>query len=128
MNKTNLVFAFFIAAVLAGLFVQYSGSGVRPVAKEDFMQQEIGMPLNQGGMGPYDQVSIAGSSGWASSEPLPVATAPASAHMDSNKLMLLVGNKVSTDCCPAAFNTDTGCVCLTEHDRKLFGSRGGNRA
>jgi hypothetical protein len=129
IDKTSVVLAFFVAALLAGLFVQY-GMSSKPVAvsKETFMQQQVGMPLNSGGMGPYDQGGIAGTEGWASSEPLPVSTAPANAHSDANKLMLLVGNKTSTECCPSAFNTDTGCVCLTEQDKSLFASRGGNRA
>jgi hypothetical protein len=129
VDKTSVVLAFFVAAVLAGLFVQF-GLPRMPVGttKETFMQQAVGMPLNAGGMGPYDQVSVSGSEGWASSEPLPVSSSPANAHSDANKLMLLVGNKTSADCCPAAFNTDTGCVCLTEQDKSLFASRGGNRA
>lgn len=127
MEKTNLVLAFFIAAVLAGLFLQYSAPPA-PVTKETFMQQELGMPLNDAGMGPYDQVSIGGVSGWASSEPTPVSQSPANNPMDTNKLMLLSDNKVSSECCPSTFNTDTGCVCLTEQDRRLFASRGGNRA
>jgi hypothetical protein len=126
MDKTNLVIAFLVAAILAGLFVRYGVS--LPFPRESFMQKEVGMPLNAKGMGPYDEVSIAGASGWAASEPLPVATAPANMPIDSNKLMLLADNKVSSDCCPSAFNTDTGCVCLTEHDRVLFASRGGNKA
>lgn len=126
VDKTSVVLAFFIAAVLAGLYVQYNGMA-KPAAatKETFMQQEAGMPLNAGGIGPYDQM---GGSGWMSSEPLPVHASPANSHSDSNKLMLLVGNKTSTECCPSAFNTDTGCICLGENDRKLFGSRGGNRS
>lgn len=126
VDKTSLVIAFFVAAILAGLFVQYGmGSKPAPTTKETFMQQEAGMPLNADGIGPYDGV---GAKGWAATEPLPVGTSPASTHMDTNKLMLLVDNKVSTECCPSAFNTDTGCVCLTEHDKNLMASRGGNRA
>ena len=126
VDKTSVVLAFFIAAVLAGLFVQYGSMGKpAPTSKETFMQKDAGMPLDAGGIGPYDQV---GGSGWMGSEPLPVSASPVNAHSDANKLMLLVGNKTSGDCCPAAFNTDTGCVCLTEQDRKLFASRGGNRA
>lgn len=125
VDKTTLIVAVFIAAVLAGLFVQYGMGAPKPTSKETFMQKEVGMPLNASGIGPYDGV---GGSGWASSEPLPVGTSPASTHVDSNKLMLLVDNKVSSDCCPSAFNTDTGCVCLTEPDKKLMASRGGNRA
>jgi hypothetical protein len=128
VDKTTLVTAVFVAAVLAGLFVQFGMGAPTPATKETFMQQEAGMPLNAGGIGPYDGTSLGTASGWASSEPLPVGTSPASTHIDSNKLMLLSGNKVSADCCPSAFNTDTGCVCLTEQDQKLFASRGGNKA
>jgi hypothetical protein len=128
VDKTTLIIAVFVAAVLAGLFVQHGMGAPKPATKETFMQKEAGMPLNAGGIGPYDGVSLAGASGWAASEPLPVGTSPASTHIDSNKLMLLVDNKVSSECCPSAFNTDTGCVCLSEQDKNLFGSRGGNRA
>jgi hypothetical protein len=124
VNKTTLIVAFFLAALLAGLYVQYGPSRV----KESFGQKEIGKPLNAHGMGPYDEVSIAGSEGWASSEPLPVGSSPANVQNDPNKLMLLANNKTSPDCCPSAFNNDTGCVCLTESDKQLFASRGGNRS
>lgn len=126
MNKTNLVFAFFVAAVIAGLFMKYKLAIPMPSSKENFMQQEVGKPLNAGGMGPYDEGSVV--SGWTASEPLPVSTSPANSHQDPNKLMSLVGNKTSPDCCPSAFNTDTGCICLTDSDRSLFASRGGNKA
>ncbi len=127
VDKTSLVIAFFVAAILAGLVVQYGGimGSPKPATKENFMQQEIGMPLNAMGIGPYDG---AGAKGWAGTEPLPVGTSPASTHIDSNKLMLLAENKSSSECCPSAFNTDMGCVCLNEQDKKLFASRGGNRA
>jgi hypothetical protein len=124
MEKTNLVFAFFIAAVLAGLFVQYSG---QMIPRESFMQKSAGMPLNAGGIGPYDQVSVDGAAGWAASEPQPVGQHPVNTPLDSNKLMLLQGNTVSSDCCPSAFTGDTGCVCLTDSDKRLFASRGGNK-
>lgn len=127
VDKTTLIVAVFAAAVLAGLFVQYGMAAPKPAGKETFMQQEAGMPLNAGGIGPYDGTSLGTATGWVSSEPLPVGTSPASTHIDTNKLMLLVDNKVSSSCCPSAFNTDTGCVCLTEPDKKLMASRGGNR-
>jgi hypothetical protein len=130
MNKTALVLAVFVAAVLAGLFVRF-GSHVAPTSKESFMQQPVGKALNAGGMGPYDQVNIGGGvGGWAANEAAPVGGASnLPSHSDeSNKLMYLVGNKVNTDCCPSVFNTDTGCVCLTEENRAQMSSRGGNRA
>ena len=130
MDKTALVLAFFVAAILAGLFVRYSAGRVMPTSRESFMQQPVGMPLNAKGMGPYDQVSIgSGISGWAANEasPVGVSALPSQAE-DPNKLMLMVDNKVSTDCCPSSFNTDTGCVCLTSENKALMASRGGNRA
>jgi hypothetical protein len=129
MDKTSLVIAFLVAAVLTGLFVQYSGSGG---PKETFMQKSVGAPLSGAAMGPYDSVSMDGGiSGWASTEPhsaAPIGTAGLPSQADSNSLMFLVGNKVDPSCCPAAFNTDSGCVCLTEGDRGLMASRAGNRA
>ena len=122
MDKTSLVLAFLIAAVLAGLFIR---SGVS--RREPFMQQEVGMPLNGGGIGPYDQVSVGGVSGWAATEASPILSGLPSQSDSENQLMLMVGNKVDPECCPSAFNTDTGCVCLTDQDKSLFSHRGGNR-
>ena len=122
VDKTTLVVSFFVAAVLAGLFVQYGPSSV-----ESFIQQETGMPLNAPGMGPFDQTSIPGAEGWLSSEPLPVSQMPVNNPSNANKLMLLADNKVSPECCPSAFSTDVGCVCLSENDKNLFSSRGGNK-
>lgn len=130
MNKTALVLAFFVAAVLAGIFVRFNFLGVVPTSKESFMQQPAGMPLNAGGMGPYDQVSIGGGiGGWVANEAAPMQAAGLpSQSLDTNKLMFLVDNQVDTDCCPSTINTDTGCVCLTDENRRLMASRGGNRA
>lgn len=130
MNKTTLVYVFLAAALLAGLVLKLSGNSPAPSAKEHFMQKQVGAPVSGPGMGPYDSVSLDGISGWGTTEPhsaAPIGSGLPS-QADDNKLMYLVGNKVDNDCCPSAFNTDTGCVCLTEHDRDFMGSRGGNRA
>lgn len=128
IGKTELVVAFFVAAVLAGLFLKYGAVSVPSAGRENFMQQDIGMPLNAGGIGPYDQVSSAGAAGWMATEPtLSGGVAPVGQADDSNKLMYLVGNKTDTDCCPSAFNTDTGCLCLSETQRDFMASRGGNK-
>ena len=120
MHKTELVLAFLVAAVLAGVLLRFTG-------REGFMQKDVGMPLDAPGIGPYDGVSMGGGvSGWQASEPAPVPVAPASTP-DEQKQMLMVGNEVSHSCCPSSFNTDTGCVCLTPQDKSLFASRGGNR-
>lgn len=132
MDKTTLVIAFFVAAVLAGLFLQFSSKGLpAPSTKEHFMQKAVGAPVDGPGMGPYDAVSLGGGiSGFMTTEPhgaAPITGILPSSATD-NKLMYLVGNKVDSSCCPAAFNTDTGCVCLTEDDKNFMASRGGNKA
>jgi hypothetical protein len=101
-----------------------------PASKETFMQKSVGAPTAGSGMGPYDGVSVDGVSGWASTEPHSAAPIGGSlpSHANDNQLMFLVGNKVDPQCCPAAFNTDTGCVCLTEDNKRLMKSRAGNRA
>ena len=75
MNKTTLVFAFLVAAVLAGIAVRFNlGGSFMPSSAEHFMQQPAGMPLNAGGMGPYDQVSVGGGvSGWAATDADPTS-------------------------------------------------------
>jgi hypothetical protein len=131
VNKTSLVVAFFIAAVLAGIFARYNlFSKVLPAGKETFMQQQLGKPLGGPSMGPYDSVALDGGvSGWESTEAMPIVDgAPASTSADPNKLMHLAGNKISQDCCPSSFHTDRGCLCLTESDRSFMASRGGNKA
>jgi hypothetical protein len=130
MDKTTLVIAFFAAAILAGLFVQYGGTTPAPASAEHFMQKSVGAPTGGPGMGPYDSVSLDGISGWGATEPHSAAPIEGvlPSQADGNKLMFLVGNKVDPSCCPAAFNTDTGCVCLTEENKAFMGSRAGNRA
>ena len=130
MDKTSIVLAFFVAALLAGLFVKFNINVPLPTSKEHFMQKPLGAPTSGPGMGPYDQVSIDGGfSGWAATEPHSAApiTGDLPGQATDNKLMFMVGNKTDASCCPAAFNTDTGCVCLTESDRHLMASRGGNK-
>jgi hypothetical protein len=129
IGKTELVLAFFIASILTGLFIKFGGSSLPVGDREHFMQQEVGMPLNAGGIGPYDQVSSAGAAGFMATEPaISGGVAPVGQSDDSNKLMYLVNNKVDNSCCPSSFNTDTGCVCLTSDQKNFMASRGGNRA
>ena len=51
MDKTSLVLAFFVAAVLAGVFVKFNLSVPMPSSKEHFMQKPIGAPTSGPGMG-----------------------------------------------------------------------------
>jgi hypothetical protein len=125
MDKTSLVVAFFVAAVLVGVLLRFHLLNAIPLpvatSKENFMQKPVGAPLDSEGMGPYDNI-YAGSS-----TPAPVGGLLVGDSHEGNQLMLLSENRKSPECCPSQFTTDVGCVCLTESDKKMFASRGGNR-
>lgn len=139
MKKTTVVFAIFLAAVLAGLFVRYF-STTSPVkrgaesdsesedGKERFFQREVGMPLDMQTV--QGAVGVAGYSGTPpllGSEPKPVPERPYDMANDT-ELFQFEGNRMSADCCPSPFSGDRGCVCLTDKQLALFSSRGGNRS
>jgi hypothetical protein len=113
VSKTTMVAAFFIGALLIGFLS----------TREGFFQKDAGMPLDGPAMGPYDSTP----GGWMSSENMPVGGLPQNAPKEGNKLMFLVGNTTSKECCPSAFTTDSGCVCLTQSDSDLMARRGGNK-
>ncbi len=128
MQKTTIVLVLFLAALLAGFFAR----GMTPPpaktsddtqdGKETFAQRERGMPLDmQVADGP------AGYSPLLSLEPKPVSERPYEMANDQ-ELFQFEGNRVSADCCPSPFSSDTGCVCLTDEQRRAFGNRFGNRA
>jgi hypothetical protein len=134
MNKTTVVLAFFVAALLAGWFLR--SVAVPPAAKasgedgkkEKFMQQERGMPLDmQAVQGPPGVQGYEGTPPLLGSEPKPVSLQPYDMANDQ-ELFQFEGNKVSADCCPSPFSSDMGCVCLTDKQIREFESRGGNRA
>ena len=131
MRKTIAVLIFFLAALLAGYFARSmvpapSKASEEPKdGKERFMQRERGMPLdmqNSEGITGYEGVSpLLGS------EPKPVPERPYDMSNDQ-ELFQFQDNRISADCCPSPFSSDTGCVCLTDEQLKLFGNRGGNKA
>lgn len=126
MHKTLFILAVFVAAVLGGLLFAMS-SGSAPDAKETFMQQQAGAPVNGPGIGPYDGVFLPGvAAGWMATENVPAGSSP----IDTSPHPLhLLNNPSSPSCCgKTPMSTDSGCVCLTAADEKLFESRGGNRA
>ena len=129
-SRTTAVIIFFVAALLAGLFVQYMtpATPIQTESKETFFQREKGMPL--------DMVAVEGATGiqgyngtppLLGSEPKPLSEKPYDMAND-NELFQFEGNKMSADCCPSPFSTDRGCVCLTDAQLKEFSKRGGNRA
>jgi hypothetical protein len=122
MKRTTAVLAFFVAAVLAGVFVNSTLLASSPVVKEKFMQQERSMPLATQAVQGYS-----GSSPLLGTEPQPT---PLHSYdqTDDTALYQFANNKQSAECCPSAFSGDLGCVCLTGEQKALFGSRGGNRA
>lgn len=120
MQKTAFVTALFLGVLVAGLLARYVMSVAPPKAKEGFMQKEFSS-VGGTGMGPYDQVSGPGASGWAATEPAPLGGG-------DGGIMFLADVQTSPSCCPSAFNTDTGCVCLSPQERSQMASRGGNRA
>jgi hypothetical protein len=129
MRKTLAVLIFFVAALLAGYFarsmVPAPSKATEDDGKEHFMQRERGMPLDMQkteGITGYDGVSpLLGS------EPKPVPEKPYDMSNDQ-ELFQFQDNRISADCCPSPFSSDTGCVCLTDVQMKQFESRGGNKA
>jgi hypothetical protein len=142
MKKTTAVIAFFVAAVLAGLFLRWSATQKKVASegsdsetestikkvKEKFMQREVGMPLD---MEPVKgAVGVAGYNGTPpllGSEPKAVPERPYD-MADDTQLFSLANNKMGADCCPSPFSGDQGCICLTDEQRAEFASRGGNRS
>ena len=133
MKKTTLILTLFVAALLAGLFLQWSSASAikktkEEPAKETFIQQERGMPLDMVPVeGPVGVQGLSGTSPLLGSEPKEVPLKPYEKANDS-ELFAFQNNKISADCCPSPFSSDTGCVCLTDAQIQEFSTRGGNRA
>ena len=135
MKKTTLILTLFVAALLAGLFLQWSAvppvkttKETETVAKERFMQKERGMPLDmQNVEGPTGVQGYSGTPPLLGSEPKPTPLKPYD-MADDSALFAFQNNKIGADCCPSPFSTDTGCVCLTDDQIQNFSKRGGNRA
>lgn len=137
MKKTTLLLTIFVAALLAGLYLQWSARSVAPAkttteapqsGKEKFMQQERAMPLDmQSVEGPVGVQGYSGTPPLLGSEPKDVPLKPYDMANDS-ELFAFQNNKIGAECCPSPFSSDTGCVCLTDAQIQDFGKRGGNRA
>ncbi len=134
MKRTVAVIILFVAALLAGIFMKYYSTPAPAKAsqegsdegKEKFSQRQVGMPL--------DMQSTGGVTGYAAaspilgSEPKPTPDVPYDMAGDVALEGALQNNQVGANCCPSPFSSDLGCICLTDSDRKLFASRGGNRS
>ena len=118
MTRTLLVVVLFVAALASGLLMNYLPS------REGFFQRNVGKPVSGSPMGPYDEQPR----GWTASEPMPVGTLPQNVALEENKLMYLASNPTAPECCPqSGLSSDSGCVCLTQGDRKEMNTRFGNR-
>jgi hypothetical protein len=137
MKKTAVLVAMFLAALLAGIFLQVTRkpSPVRRGSvsdsedgKERFFQREVGMPLDmQTVTGPVGVAGYSGTPPLLGSEPKPVPERPYDMANDT-ELFQFEGNRMSADCCPSPFSGDRGCVCLSDKQLADFASRGGNRS
>ena len=136
MKKTTLIITLFVAALLAGLFLQMSAASPikktkeesQSASKETFMQQERAMPLDmQSVEGPVGVQGYSGTPPLLGSEPKEVPLKPYEMAND-RELFAFQNNKIGADCCPSPFSSDMGCVCLTDAQIQDFSKRGGNRA
>lgn len=137
MNRTTTVLLFFVAAILAGLFLRTQegmGCGSRNVEiemmsnKEKFFQREVGMPLDmQSVEGATGVAGYSGTPPLLGSEPKPLSEKPYDMAND-NELYQFEGNKMGPECCPSPFSGDRGCICLTDAQVAEFASRGGNKS
>jgi hypothetical protein len=121
MKRTTAVLAFFVAAVLAGVFVNSTLLSASPVVKEKFMQQEKGMPIETGPVKGFSSSPLLGT------EPLPTPEHPYD-QVNDQKLYEFADNRQSPECKGSPFSGDLGYVCLTDAQRAEFASRGGNRS
>ncbi len=135
MNKTTVLLMFFLAAVLAGLFLQWGmpAVGAKPVEdetseKETFKQREVGMPLDmQAVEGATGVAGYSGTPPLLGSEPKPLDTKPYDMTNDP-VLFEFDNNQMGPECCPSPFSGDRGCVCLNPEQIRRFETRAGNRA
>jgi hypothetical protein len=122
MKRTTAVLAFFVAAVLAGVFVNSTLLSASPVVKEKFMQKERGMPTETGPVEGYS-----GGSPLLGTQPLPTPERPYD-QVDDQKLFAFADNRQGPECKGSPFSGDLGYVCLTDSQRAEFATRAGNRS
>ena len=112
MKRTPVVLAFFLAAFLLGLYVTFQS----PKTETFTMATELGAPVPRAGVQPIEE----GGSGPGKVDPAPYRI------LEDENLFDFDENKKGPECCPSAFVSDEGCICVTEEQKKLFASRGTN--
>ena len=138
MKRTTTVLLFFVAAILAGLFLgvkegmackerNVSVEMMTNPVKEKFFQRQVGMPLDmESTEGATGVAGYSGTPPLLGSEPKPLSEKPYDMAND-NELYQFEGNKMGPECCPSPFSGDRGCICLTDAQKSEFASRGGNK-
>ena len=122
MLRTPVIVAFFLAAAIVGMMLRMTDmtGGV----------ETFKLPSDK--MAPLETTSSSGITGWTETSPIlgsqakPVPERPYDVA-DDNAIAQFMNNKIGPDCCPSPFSTSSGCICLTETDRKGFASRFGNK-
>jgi len=116
-----------LVALLAAAFTLALLTRLFSNGREGFAQQEVGMPLNGGGMGLYDGIDLDTAGNLWQSNPKPVPLKPYE-NADDNKLFQYQDSKFTPECCPSSITNDVGCLCATKQEEKTWLTRGGNRA
>jgi len=112
MKRTPVVLAFFIGALLLGLYVAFQV----PKTEAFTMATELGAPVPRTAVYPVEE----GVSGPGKVDPAPYVI------LEDEKLFAFDDNRKSADCCPSPFVSDEGCICVTDAQKKQFAARGGN--
>jgi len=112
MKRTPVVLAFFLAALLLGLYVAFQA----PKMETFTLANEIGSPVPKSDVYPVEE----GTTGPGNVDPAPYKTTK------DPVLFSFQENRKSADCCPSPFVSDEGCICLTDAQKTQFASRGGN--
>jgi hypothetical protein len=119
MNRTPVILAFFLAAVLVGLLLRFTdmSGGV----------ETFTLPSDK--MAPLDVelTPMAGTSPILGSQAKPVPELPYDVA-DDTALGQFMNNKIGPECCPSPFSSGAGCICLSDADRRSFASRFGNKS
>ena len=112
MKRTPVVLAFFLAAFLLGLYVTFQS----PKTETFTMAMELGAPVPRAGVQPIEE----GGAGPGNVDPAPYRI------LEDENLFDFDDHEKGPQCCPSAFVSDEGCICVTEAQKKLFSARGNN--
>ena len=99
-------------------FSNYSGN---PAATRDHYQP----------IGSFDNIRLktGNNSSWRYKHPNePLKGNYPKFELGPNNLFMFKDNQAKPECCGASYATDTGCLCVTNEQRAMINTRGGNRS